>query len=86
MNPATRREIIRAVGEDGFTFVAESVCDVTDLFFLAYTQGWAFCMPPADKRRSGYEHPLVSKEPISAVLSEYVAKLRECRAAAEGRR
>jgi hypothetical protein len=68
------------VKRDGFTFVAESVCDVRTLFALACDNGWGFLMEPWSKRRCGYEHPMVSNAAISEVISHYVGRLREARA------
>lgn len=71
--------IEREVEETGFVFVAESICDVRSLFALACDKGWGFSMENISKRRAG-DHPFITKEPVTCILTSYVAELREAKA------
>jgi hypothetical protein len=68
--------IEREVEEKGSVFVSERVCDVRTLFALARDRGWGFSMENWSKRMAG-DHPLITKEPVTCVLTQYVAEVRE---------
>lgn len=72
----TRRMIKREVERNGFVFVAESVFRPSDLFFLALENGWGFSMENWSKRMAG-DHPFITSEPVTCVLTQYVAEVRE---------